>query len=146
MLDKLLHHKLLAEGLEGQGVITGQKVEAAKGQMGLMGFYVGVEGHIKFDDGTEARFSSKGLDTSKLGHLDPGTIVPVRFDAERKHVVLDIPKLEAAKQARDKAAAETLERHKAAQVAAADAALAKRGKDGKGGKGGHHGGGAGAAD
>jgi hypothetical protein len=45
MFDKLLHHKLLTEGLEGEGVITEQKVEGSKGQMGVMGFYVGVEGH-----------------------------------------------------------------------------------------------------
>ena len=79
----LLHHKLLAEGLEDQGVITGQKVEWAKGQLGVMGFYVGVEGHIKFDDGTQGTFSSKGLDTSKVGDLDVGTIVPVRYDADQ---------------------------------------------------------------
>jgi hypothetical protein len=125
MFDKLLHHKLLAEGLEGQGVITEQKVEGAKGQLGVMGFYVGVEGHIKFDDGTQGTFSSKGLDTSKVGDLDIGTIVPVRYDADHAHVVLDIPKLEAAKEAKKKAAAEWLEHHKAEQVAAADAALAK---------------------
>ena len=133
MFDKLLHHKLLTEGLEGDGVITAQKVEAAKGEMGLMGFYVGVEVHIKFADGTEAGFSSKGLDTSKLGDLDVGTIVPVRYDAGRAHAVLDIPKLEAAKAAKKKAAAEYLEHQKAAKIAAADAALAK------GGKSGHHG-------
>lgn len=133
MFDKLLHHKLLTEGLEGEGVITGQKVEAAKGELGVMGLYVGVEGHIKFGDGTEARFSSKGLDTSKLGDLDVGTIVPVRYDAGRTHAVLDIPKLEAAKAARKKQATEWLEHQKAAKIAAADAALAK------GGKSGHHG-------
>jgi hypothetical protein len=132
MFDKLLHHKLLNEGLEGEGVITEQKVEGVKGQLGVMGFYVGVEGHIKFDDGTVAAFSSKGLDTSKVGDLDVGTIVPVRYDAERAHVVLDVLKLEAAKEAKQKAATEWLEHHKAEQVAAADAALAK------GGKSGHH--------
>jgi hypothetical protein len=132
MFEKLLHHKLLTDGLEGEGVITEQKVEAAKGQLGVMGFYVGVEGHIKFHDGTEVTFSSKGLDTSKVGDLDVGTIVPVRYDAEHKHVVLDIPKLEAKKEAKKKAAAEWLERHKAEEIAAADAALAK------GNKSGHH--------
>ena len=132
MFDKLLHHKLLTDGLEGEGVITEQRVEAAKGQLGVMGFYVGVEGHIKFDDGTEAMFSSKGLDTSKVGDLDVGTIVPVRYDADHRHVVLDIPKLEAKKEAKKKAAAEWLERHKAEEIAAADAALAK------GSKSGHH--------
>lgn len=133
MFDKLLHHKLLTEGLEGDGVITGQKVEAAKGEMGLMGFYVGVEGHIKFHDGTEARFSSKGLDTSKVGDLDVGTIVPVRYNAGRTHAVLDIPKLEAAKAAKKKAADDWLEHQKAKKIAAADAALAKSNKSG------HHG-------
>ena len=133
MFDKLLHHKLLTEGLEGEGVITEQKVEGAKGQLGVMGFYVGVEGHIKFDDGTEAKFSSRGLDTSKVGDLDVGTIVPVRYNADHRHVVLDIPKLESRKEAKKKAAAERLERHKAEEIAAADAALAK------GNKSGHHG-------
>jgi hypothetical protein len=134
VFDKLLHHKLLTEGLEGDGVITGQKVEAAKGELGVMGFYVGVEGHIKFDDGTEARFSSKGLDTSKVGDLDVGTIVPVRYDAGRTHAVIDVPKLEAAKAAKKKAADEWLEHQKAKKVAAADAALAKGHKSGHPGK------------
>ena len=46
--------------------------------------------------------------------------------------VLDIPKLEAAKAAKKKAAAELLEHQKAKKIAAADAALAK------GHKRGHH--------
>lgn len=132
MFDKLLHHKLLTEGLEGEGVITRQRVEAAKGELGVMGFYIGIEGHVKFDDGTEASFASKGLDTSKVGDLDVGAIVPVRYDAGREHAVLDVPKLEAAKAAKKQAADRWLERQKAERVAAADAALAK------GGKGGHH--------
>jgi hypothetical protein len=72
------------------------------------------------------------LDTSKVGDLDVGTIVPVRYNADYTHVVLDIPKLEAKKEAKKKAAAEWLERHKAEEIAAADAALAK------GNKSGHH--------
>jgi hypothetical protein len=131
MLDKLLHHKLLTEGLQGEGVITGRKVKASKGELGVMGFYIDVEGHIKFGDGTGSLFSSKGLDTYKVGDLDVGAIVPVRFDAEHKHVVLDVPKLEAAKEAKKKAAAEWLERHQAEEVAAADAALAKGKKSGR---------------
>jgi hypothetical protein len=113
-------------------VITGQRVEGAKGELGVMGFYVGVEGHIKFDDGTEARFSSKGLDTSKVGDLDVGAIVPVRYDAGRAHAMLDIPKLEAAKSAKKKAADAWLAKQKAGKIAAADAALAK------GRESGHH--------
>jgi hypothetical protein len=132
MFDKLLHHKLLTEGLEGEGVITGQRVEAAKGELGVMGFYIGVEGHIKFPDGTEARFSSRGLDTSKVGDLNVGAIVPVRYDAGHEHAVLDIPKLEASKAAKKKAADEWLEHQQAKRIAAADAALAR------GNKSGHH--------
>jgi hypothetical protein len=126
MFDKLLHAKLLAQGLEGQGVITAQKVEGGKGRNAVMGAYVGIQGHIKFDDGTEAQFSSLGLDTSKLGDLDVGTIVPVRYDADHKHAVLDVPKLEAAKKAESEAAAERLEARKSEKVTTADAAIARR--------------------
>jgi hypothetical protein len=97
-----------------------------------MGFIIGVQGHIKFDHGTEAKFSSRGLDTSKVGDLNVGTIVPVRYDEGRTHVVLDIPKLEATQAAKKKAADEWLARQKANKIAAADAALAK------GNKSGHH--------
>ena len=128
MLDKLLHHKLLTSGLEGDGVITEQKVEGSKGQTGALGFYVGVEGHIRFDDGTEAKFSSKFLDTSKVGNIDVGTIVPVRYGADHKHAVLDVPKLEAKREAEKRANAERRERRKAQDIAAADAKLAKGGK------------------
>ena len=132
MLDKLLHHKLLTDGLEGEGVITGRKVIGAKNQFGVMGFYVGVEGHIKFGGGTEASFSSRGLDTYKVGNLNVGTIVPVRYDEDRTHAVLDVPKLEAMKEAEKKAAAERRERYQAKKIVAADAAVAK------GNKSGHH--------
>ena len=137
MLDKLLHHKLLTGGLEGKGVITGRKVIGATNQFGIRGFYVAFEGHIKFGDGTEASFSSGGLDTWRVGNLNVGTIVPVRYDEDRTHVVLDIPKLEAMKEAENKAAAERRERYQAKKIAAADAAVAK------GNKSGHHDGSAG---
>ena len=131
MFDKLLHHKLFTEGLEGEGVITKQTVEAAKGETGVLGFYIGVEGHIRFDDGTEARFSSRGLDTAKVGHLAAGTIVPVRYNAERTHAALDVPKLEAEREAKKKAADRALERQQAAKIAAADAAMARHNKGGQ---------------
>jgi hypothetical protein len=132
MLDKLLHHKLLADGLQGKGVITGRKVVGAKNTFGVMGFYVTVEGHIKFGDGTEARFSSRDLDTYKVGNLNVGTIVPVRYDETCTHAVLDVPELEAVREAQKKAAAERRVRYEAKKIAAADAAVAK------GNKSGHH--------
>lgn len=135
MLDKLLHHKLLTTGLEGEGVITGQKVQGAKGELGVLGFYVRVEGHIRFDDGTQGLFSSGTVDTSKVGDVDVGTIVPVRYDAERKHIVLDTLKLEAKKAARKQEVAEWAEQRRAEDIAAADAALARRDQNGRPGAG-----------
>ncbi len=79
-----------------------------------------------------AWFSSKGLDTSMVGDLDVGAIVPVRYDAGREHAVLDVLKLEAATAAKKQAAGKWLARQKAERIAAADAALAR------GGKSGHH--------
>ena len=131
MFDKLLHHKLLTEGLEGKGVLTERKVVGATNEFGVRGFYVAVAGHIKFGDGTEARFSST-LDTWRVGILNVGTIVPVRYDVDCKHVVLDVPKLEATKEAEKKAAAERRERYQAKKIAAADAAVAKGNKRGHG--------------
>ena len=58
----------------------------------------------------------------------PGAIVPVRYDADHKHVVLDIPKLEAVQQAKKEAKAELAERSKHQAIAAADAELAKERK------------------
>ena len=68
-----------------------------KGAFGAQGSYFGVKGHIKFDDGTQAEFSSKLLDTAKVGNLKPGTVVPVRYNSDHEHVVLDVLKLEARK-------------------------------------------------
>jgi hypothetical protein len=131
MFDKLLHHKLLTEGLEGEGVVTEQDIEAAKGSSAVyVDFLFAVKGHIRFDDGTEATFSSHLLETSKVGNLAAGTIVPVRYSADRAHAVVDVPKLEARKQAQKKAAAEREQRRKAKDIAAAEAALAKRHQSG----------------
>ena len=98
--------KLMSDGLEGEGVITDRRVIAGKGRNAVFGAYIDVEGHIKFSDGTEATFSSNGLDTSKVGDLLVGTIVPVRYDANRTSAVLDAAKLGAAKQAAKDTAAD----------------------------------------
>ncbi|WP_042370692.1 hypothetical protein [Streptacidiphilus neutrinimicus] len=133
MFDKLLHHKLLHEGLEGQGVITKQKVEGMKGDRAYSGFYLGIEGHMKFEDGTEGAFSSMGLDTSKLGDLEVGTIIPVRYSADHKHVVVDVLKLEARHTAWKRKAADFEEQRRQREIASADAKLDQANKRG------HHG-------
>ncbi|MBC3844514.1 hypothetical protein GXW82_43335 [Streptacidiphilus sp. 4-A2] len=74
-------------------------------ETGAGGFYIGIEGHITFDDGTQAVFSARRLDPHKLGELDVATIVPVRYSADHQHVVLDTPKLEALRTARKQEAA-----------------------------------------
>ncbi|MEY9877470.1 hypothetical protein ABH931_006994 [Streptacidiphilus sp. MAP12-33] len=125
MLEKLLHHKLLREGLEGQGVITARKLGAPMTQNGAGGFYLDVEGHITFDDGTQAVFSSRRLDPHKLGDIDVGAIVPVRYSADRQHVVLDTPRLEAVRTAKKQEAAGWAEQKRQRDIAAADAKLAR---------------------
>jgi hypothetical protein len=133
MFDKLLHHKLLQEGLEGNGVITKQRVQGMKGDRAYSGFYLGIEGHTQFEDGTQGTFSSNGLDTSKLGDLEVGTIIPVRYSADHKHVVVDVVKLETRHHAKKQAAHDYAEQLKQQQIAAADAKLAQANKHG------HHG-------
>jgi hypothetical protein len=128
MFDKVLHHKLLHEGLEGQGVITKQKVEGMKGDRGYAGFYLGIEGHMKFEDGTEGTFSSAYLDTSKLGDLEVGTIIPVRYSADHKHVIVDVLKLEARHKAWKQSAADFAEQRRQQEIAAADAKLTQANK------------------
>ena len=128
VLEKLLHHKLLNEGLEGQGVITARKLGAPMSETGAGGFYIDVEGHIKFDDRTQAVFSSRRLDPHKLGDLDVGAIVPVRYSADHQHVVLDTPKLEALRTAKQREAAGWAEQRRQRDIAAADAKLAQGSK------------------
>lgn len=117
--------QLLEHGLEGQGVITERRVLGGKGRNAVFGAYIAVEGHITLDDRSVATFSSSGLDTSELGDLNVGTIVPVRYDAESRQVVLDIVKLQATKQGENDAAAASKERRDAERIAAADAQLAR---------------------
>lgn len=125
MFERALHHQLLAEGLEAEGVITHQSVETAQGGS-FVNFVVGVKGRVTFDDGTTGTFSSKDLATSRYGDLDEGTIVPVRYDADRKHVVLDVYKLEAAQDKRRQQQQASLEQERQVKIAAADADLTAR--------------------
>ncbi|MGO9752531.1 MAG: hypothetical protein ACLP8S_26725 [Solirubrobacteraceae bacterium] len=66
------------------------------------------------------------LDTSKVGDLDEGTIVPVRLDSDHEHVVLDVPMLEAKMAAQKQKDADWRKHQKEVEVAAAE-----RGDDGR---------------
>jgi hypothetical protein len=130
----VFHHKLLKDGERGQGVITERRDQAAESSGSHYSTLFEVHGHIKFPDGTESEFSSEMLNSRKVGSLQEGAIVPVRYDAsDHSKVVLDIPALEEQEQAKigqDKA---WLEERKAQRIADADAQIAPENQPGLGG-------------
>ena len=56
MLEGLLHHHLLQDGERGQGVITERHLQGTESNSKGWGELLGINGHIKFPDGTESQF------------------------------------------------------------------------------------------
>jgi hypothetical protein len=126
MLEKVLHHKLLKEGEQGQGVITEKHDQGSESSGGLYSILFEVKGHIKFPDGTETQFQSELLSSHKVGSLEEGAIVPVRYNpADRSQAVLDVVALEEAKSAEREQAEDLTERQKQQAIADADAKTAE---------------------
>jgi hypothetical protein len=126
MLEKMLHHKLLKEGERGQGVVTKRHDQGSESSNGVYSILFEIQGHIKFPDGTETRFRSEMLSSHKVGDIQEGSIVPVRYDASNhSKVVIDVLALEQAKHAQVHDAEAYLERRKAQAIAEADAKLAQ---------------------
>jgi hypothetical protein len=126
MLEKMLHHKLLKEGEQGKAVVTKRKDQATDSSAGMVySTFFELEGHMRLPDGSEIEFRSEMLSSHKVGDIEAGAIVPVRYDAEDpKKCVLDVVALEAAK-AKRKADAEAYFEHRDQEnVAAAEARLA----------------------
>jgi hypothetical protein len=122
MLEKVFHHKLLKDGERGRGVITERRDQAAESSASHSSTLFEVHGHIKFSDGTEAGFSSEMLNSRKVGSLQEGAIVPVRYDpSDHSKVVLDIPALEDQERARMEQDQAFLEERKQQRIADADA-------------------------
>ncbi len=125
MLEGLLHHHLLKDGEQGQGVITERHLQGTESNSKGWGELLEVKGHIKFPDGTESQFSANLLSSLKVGSLYEGTIVPVRYDAsDHSKVVIDVDALEAQHLADHQSQLDAVQRQTAALVAQADAQLA----------------------
>jgi hypothetical protein len=125
MLEKVLHHKLLTQGQQGQGVVTERHDQGT--ESGTSGFHIlfEVKGHIKFPDGSESKFQSELLSSGKVGDIQEGAIVPVRYDASNHdHAVLDVVALEAAKDAARQRDMDWAEQRKEEAIAEADAKIA----------------------
>ncbi|HUN37051.1 MAG TPA: S16 family serine protease [Trebonia sp.] len=96
------HGQLLTSGARGQGVVSRHEM-IARSQFGAETWY-SVHVLFRFDDGTETEIS-QGCARDKIGMLEVGDKVPVRFDPEdHSAVVLDMPALEARHQERVAAA------------------------------------------
>jgi hypothetical protein len=126
MLEKMLHHKLLKEGEQGQGVVTKRHDQASDTGTHSFSILFEIEGHIKFPDGSEAEFKSEWLSSHKVGDIQEGEIVPVRYDlADHDKVVLDVVALEAKKSAAIERAQAWEQERKAKAIADADARIAR---------------------
>ena len=87
------HGHLLASGAQGQGVVSQHHLIATT-QFGDESWY-SVHVLFRFDDGTQAEIT-QGCERGKIGILEVGDKVPVRFDPrDHSKVVLDLPALEA---------------------------------------------------
>jgi hypothetical protein len=103
------HSQLFKNGVQGQGVVSRHDTIATS-QFGAETLY-SVHVLFRFDDGTETEFS-QGCSHDKVGTLEVGDKVPVRFDPQdHSKVVLDLPALEVRHQ--EKAAAAQAYRQRA---------------------------------
>jgi hypothetical protein len=126
MLEKMLHHKLLKEGEPGQGVVTKRHDQAAESSTHDFSILFEIHGHIKFPDGTQTEFRSEWLKSSKVGEIQEGAIVPVRYDpSDHSKVVLDVVELEERKKAKVEKAEAWQEEEKAKAIAEADEQAAR---------------------
>ncbi len=126
MLEGLLHHHLLSDGEQGQGVITERHDQGTESSSKGWAELFEIKGHIKFPDGTESQFSANMLNSLKVGSLYEGTIVPVRYDAsDHSKVVIDVNALEAQHLANHQSKVDAVKQQTAARVAEADAQLAR---------------------
>jgi hypothetical protein len=125
MLEKMLHHKLLKEGEQGQGVVTERHDQASESGTHTFAFLFELRGHIKFPDGTQTEFRSELLSSAKVGEIQEGAIVPVRYDAnDHSKVVIDVVALEERRQADVQQTKDWLERNKENAIEQADAQAA----------------------
>ena len=134
MLEKVFHHKLLKNGEQGQGVITEMRDQASESSGSHYNTLFAVKGHIKFPDGAETEFSAEMLNSGKVGMLQEGAVVPVRYDAsDHSKVVLDVVALEEQEKSKMQETMDLLEQRKAERIAEADAQTSQGNQPGLGG-------------
>ena len=130
MLEKMLHHKLLKEGEQGQGVVTKRHDQASESGTSSFAILFELQGHIKFADGTQAEFKSELLNSRKVGDIQEGAIVPVRYDAsDHSKAVLDVVALEAKERSNVEQAEDWIAAQKSKAIAQADAEAAQANAD-----------------
>jgi hypothetical protein len=115
------HSQLFTSGAPGQGVVSRHEM-IARSQFGSETWY-SVHVLFRFDDGTETEIS-QGCARDKVGTLEVGDKVPVRFDpADHSKVVLDMPALEARHQEKIAAASAYRQRADDEKIAKAQAEI-----------------------
>lgn len=118
------HRHLLSSGAQGQGVVSRHDTIATS-QFGAESLY-SVHVLFRFPDGTETEIS-QGCSRDKVGILEVGEKVPVRFDpTDHSKVVLDLPALEARHQEKAAAAKAAMQRIDDEKVAKARAEVEGR--------------------
>jgi hypothetical protein len=86
--------RLFEDGAAGEGVVTSHEM-IARSQFGRENFYSLVV-RFRSGDGTEAEFDCPAVKRDKVGMLETGDKVPVRYDpADPSKATLDMPALEA---------------------------------------------------
>jgi Lon protease (S16) C-terminal proteolytic domain/Protein of unknown function (DUF3592) len=118
------HGQLLRSGARGQGVVSRHEM-IARSQFGDETWY-SVHVRFRFDDGTETEIS-QGCARDKIGMLEVGDKVPVRFDpGDHSAVALDMPALEARHQEKTAAASAARKRADDEKIARAQAEIEGR--------------------
>jgi hypothetical protein len=126
LLPAARHRRLWAHGTRGLGVVTRHDVVTTSQSDWEIGYSVRVR--FRFDDGTEAEII-QGCVREKIGKLEVGDTVPVRFDpGNHSAVVLDMPALQARHREKIAAADAARKRADDEKIARAQARIEGRGR------------------
>ena len=97
------YRKLLRSGAQGEAVVVEAKKETSRSDVvGVFGWTVTIR--VKFADGTSADFE-RYIEAAHADDVDPGMVVPIRFDPDkRSKVEIDTEALDARRAQRASAA------------------------------------------
>jgi hypothetical protein len=101
MFNRTSGHKVLKDGEQAKGVVTGVREHPT----GSHNLFFDIRVQVTFSDGEQVEFEAEKLNMHEVGRFKVGEKVPVRYAAaDHSTVLLDIPALEQ-KHAGDVAAA-----------------------------------------